>query len=377
MTAILIDALRVAARAAADAIPPAWPLAATVAVNPFLGQSGEDLESVAARLGRIAGVSVTMPREWYADRITAGTVTDDDLAAALAAADPARRPVSPDALKAAISRPSSPVAALPTVADLAAAASGIDWPAVIAERFGHWAAGWFDEGQALWAAPRGGSAYAAWRAVATHDLVPEIFGLRGFAASVAAAPEAADAALAQSVQVLGVPMTGASSYFHQLLTTLGGWAQAARQRRWEAELGGGEDGSIEDFLTIRLHWDAALLAQYRPQIGEQWEATLAAHAAPLMPTASQVIDTILQEATERAGQRGLAATLARVPSVSAPLPPRLQLRSVSTFARRSSDALSKHSTRGSRRSASPASSGWPQRTTGLAPILSSAACRSS
>ena len=86
--------LRAAARTAADAIPPAWPLAATVAVNPFLGQSDEDLAHVAARLARVAGVSVTMPRAWYAAQIAAGAISDADLAAALAAADPSRRPAS-------------------------------------------------------------------------------------------------------------------------------------------------------------------------------------------------------------------------------------------------------------------------------------------
>ena len=50
----------------------------------------------------------------------------------------------------------------------------MDWPGIIAERFGAWAAGYFDEGQALWAAPKGKGAYAAWRAIATHDLTPEI-----------------------------------------------------------------------------------------------------------------------------------------------------------------------------------------------------------
>ena len=36
-----------AAERAAHAIPPAFPLDATVAVNPFLGQAGEDLATAA------------------------------------------------------------------------------------------------------------------------------------------------------------------------------------------------------------------------------------------------------------------------------------------------------------------------------------------
>jgi hypothetical protein len=35
------------------------------------------------------------------------------------------------------------------------------------------------------------------------------------------------------------------TYFHSLLTTLGGWAQVARYVRWQAELGGGQDDTEE------------------------------------------------------------------------------------------------------------------------------------
>ena len=50
--------LQAVADKAARAIPPAWPLASSVAVNPFLGQTGEPLEQVGARLARVAGVPV-------------------------------------------------------------------------------------------------------------------------------------------------------------------------------------------------------------------------------------------------------------------------------------------------------------------------------
>ena len=45
-----------AVEAASRAIPPVWPLASSVAVNPFLGQAGESLETAGARLARVAGV---------------------------------------------------------------------------------------------------------------------------------------------------------------------------------------------------------------------------------------------------------------------------------------------------------------------------------
>ena len=53
-----------AVTAAVANIPPLWPLDSSVAVNPFLGQSHLDLATTGARLGRVAGISVTMPRAW-------------------------------------------------------------------------------------------------------------------------------------------------------------------------------------------------------------------------------------------------------------------------------------------------------------------------
>jgi hypothetical protein len=86
--AIGLDA---AAQRAARAIPPVWPLASSVAVNPFLGQAHESLAAVGARLERVAGTPVTMPRSWYDERIASGVITDADLLDALVSAPSAQR----------------------------------------------------------------------------------------------------------------------------------------------------------------------------------------------------------------------------------------------------------------------------------------------
>ncbi len=302
--------LDAAADRAARAIPPVWPLASSVAVNPFLGQTDESLATVGARLERVAGVAVTMPRSWYQERIASGVITDADLSDALDSAPAAPGPADLAALKSAALISTPGISAAPTIADLAAEASGIDWPGLIAERFGAWAAGYFDEGQALWAAPLGRGAYGAWRAVATHDLTPEIVGLSGFAAYVSETPEGASEALASVVRRIGLPAEALETYFHQMLMTLGGWAQYARYRLWQAELGGGSDETITDFLAIRLIWESALFDRYENQIGARWKAVIASHAAPVTPTADHVVDAMLQEAAERAAQRALAETLA-------------------------------------------------------------------
>lgn len=318
------DVFERAADRAAHAIPPVWPLASSVAVNPFLGQAGEDLATAGARLARVAGASVTMPRAWYQARIAEGLILDEDLLAAWTLADPRLRPSTLAALKAAAARTRPSPVALPTVADLAAEASGVDWPGLIAERLGAWAASYFDEGQALWAGPRGRCAYAAWKAVATHDLTPEIAGLPGFALHVAEAPDAASVLTARVAKTLGLSAQAVDTYFHQLLMTLGGWAQVARQKQWQAELVGGADTTVTDLLAVRLLWEEALFLRYGLRIGAAWTEVRSAHEAPVVPTPDLVIDAILQDAADRAVQRVLSAGLANHPEPHAATRPKLQ-----------------------------------------------------
>jgi uncharacterized protein YbcC (UPF0753/DUF2309 family) len=298
-----------AVEAALRAIPPVWPLASSVAVNPFLGQAGEPLEKTAARLARVAGIAVTMPRAWYLKRVESRAIAPGDLEQALAAAPSDVRPASVAALLAAARQPAQAPRALPTVADLAAEVSGIDWPGVVEDRLGAWGSGYFDLGQAIWVAPRGRSTYSAWRGVSTHDLTPEIIGLAGFAMHVARAPRMATDAITRAVSVLGLKQPQLATYFHRLLMGLGGWAQYARYLLWQAELNGQTDSTLPDLLAIRLVWEEALYERYSATVGARWSDARAAYAAPIEPTPDQLIDVILQEAAEHAAQRELGKVL--------------------------------------------------------------------
>jgi len=312
-----------ASEAATRAIPPLWPLSSSVAVNPFLGQAEQSLSEVAARLGRVSGTAVTMPRAWYITRIDSGEITDTDLQAALDAA-PDGAPGDVAALIAALKSPEPAPGALPTIADLAAEVSGIDWPALIAERFGAWAAGYFDTGQALWQVTPGQAAFTNWRNFASRDLTPEIIGLAGFAACVDATPQTARAALALSCDALQLTGEAAQTYFHQLLLGLGGWSQLARWRLWQAELAGETDGTVTDLLAIRLIWEQALLTQYGSRINARWAEVRTAHAEPVAASDAQIVNAVVQEAAERAGQRRLGATLAGASAEPLHARPKLQ-----------------------------------------------------
>src|SRR6056297_1593343 len=326
-----------AAEAAGRALPLAFPLEATVAVNPFLGQTGEDLATAAARLARVGGVPLARPRADHRADIAAGGMTDDDLAGALAASASPLAPAAVSALKAAAEQDAPAPVALPTVADLARESSGIDWPTVIGKTFGLWASGHFDRGQALWTPAPGRGAYAAWRAWAVNDVTPEIAGLRGFCAHVAEAPDTPDRALLRAAGALGIAGQAAETAFHRLFMDLGGWAQHARWLLWQAELGGDTDETLGDLLAIRLVWEEALLAAH-PAIAGAWADTLDAHAEPNAPTS--------------------AASAARC-TFRPPRPERgpfCRQRSASTCARRSSAGRSRHRAPRSPRSGSRASS---------------------
>jgi hypothetical protein len=299
-----------AAESAGRAIPPAFPLDATVAVNPFLGQTHEDLAAAAARLSRVAGLRITRSGAEYCEAICAGAITETDLAEALAAHPSPLKPADTAMLRHAAARIGNapPAPALPTVADLAAQATGTDWPAVIDKCIGLWAAGHFDRGQALWSPAPGTDAFTAWRGWATHDLTPEIAGLKGFCAHVACAPDTTERAIMSAAETLGITEAAAPTAFHRLAMSLGGWAQHARWLLWQAELQGDSDRTLMDLIAIRLIWDEALLVQ-TPAIAEAWANIVAAHAAPITPTAEDVALAILQDAADRGHQRRLAAAL--------------------------------------------------------------------
>jgi uncharacterized protein len=293
------------AEAAARAIPPSFPLEATVAVNPFLGQTSESLATASARLMRVAGVRITRSPEDYLLAIRQGEITDTDLAEALHASTDPHKPASPAALKETVAAHGDDVSGpLPTIADLAAASTGIDWPSVVEKTIGLWAAGHFDKGQALWSPAPGLDVFAAWRAWAVHDLTPEIAGLAGFCAHVSNAPDTAERAILRASEAIGLNEAAAETAFHRLYMDLGGWSQHARWQLWQAEMGGHSDTALTGLLAIRLIWEEALLAHV-PGIAEAWAETVAAHAAPIEPSTGQVALAILQEAADRAYQRKL------------------------------------------------------------------------
>ncbi len=278
-TQIAAEAIGAAVEAACRAIPPVWPLASIVAVNPFLGQSGDCLRHDRRRGSHGWRAS---PRPCPARGMPRGSPTARSPRPILPqpllrAADPRPRDVA--ALKAA-AHSAAPVRApcrrSPTSRPRCQASTGrassasasAPGPPAISTR-------------ARRSGPRrkGRGAYERLAHRGDHDLTPEILGLPGFAQHVANAPEHAEDAIARASPRLGLTGPALNTYFHPLLMTLGGWAQYARYRLWQAELGGGSDRAPGELLAIRLVWEEALLAAW-PGIEDRWaEARAAARQA--------------------------------------------------------------------------------------------------
>ncbi len=295
----------------AKAIPPLFPLSANVAVNPFLGQTGETLAVTAARLARVGGARITPSRAHWASKLDAGEIAETDLLDALTAVEGRFHVLGLQDIKAALEDDTPEPKAFPTVAELAAEVSGIDWPGLIEDRIGAWAASYFDQGQALWQQANTGGPFKSWRDFASRDLTPEIQGLTGFCAFVAETNRSHWRAIGRASEKLGVTTGSATTAFHRWLMTLGGWAQYGRYLLWQAELDGEQESTVTELLAVRMVFDEALFELYEEQIAARWAEVIAAHQTLVIPSRDLVIDAVLQDAAERAQQRILADKLFR------------------------------------------------------------------
>lgn len=318
--------LRIAIEGACRRIAPLWPLKNFVAVNPFLGFSGQSFHATCATLHRVARIDMLMPRAFYRDAVQSGAIEDQDLQAALdAAPDDWQGPrtvagMKQAALHDAVGKAKHP-AVVATIAEvLDSLASGdrmVSRTDFMTNEISKFCAAYFDEGQSVWRLPsRSMRPYAAWRCAMRHDLNPEVMGIRGFRAVVAAQPEDPRAAIAEVLAQIGVPPRAWEDYLHQALLDIGGWAAYAGYIVWNSELLGQEDDTLSQLLAIRVVWGYALFVQRTDSaFAAAWRLAMQdAASAPqderLGDDPELCTDLILQEAYEHAYQRRLLARMA-------------------------------------------------------------------
>jgi uncharacterized protein YbcC (UPF0753/DUF2309 family) len=301
-------AIEAAIERACARVAPLWPLKHFVAVNPFLGFSGQSFASTCATLRRVAGIDMLMPRAFYRQAISEGRIDDRDLA---------RLEVSIAHGHDGVSRPRQVVATVADVLDrLAAGDRQASRTAFMVDEISKWCAAYFDEGQAAWKLPsRHLPPYAAWRAAMRHDRNPEAMGIRGFRKAVGALPDSPVAAIGAVVMRLGIPEHALEDYLLRALLDIAGWAGYARYRVWDSALHDRQDHTLVEILAVRLAWGYALfLERTDAAFQTAWAqamadaATLPRHDRP-NEDPDLAVDLLLQEAYEAGYRRRLVGQL--------------------------------------------------------------------
>lgn len=326
------DAVIAATKRAEQRIAPLWPLRYFVAVNPYLGLIDHTFADAAQLLARRADARMTAPRDFYAQAIKSGRITDADLAAAIADEKlPSPAPANVAALKEfAFSKDPDPaMTPLPTIADVATTVTGINWADFATDAISTWAGAYFDLGQSYWRSPWAQlPAYAAWRAEAAHDRTAQARGVHGMNRALHELPETALETIVTAVKILNIPEQGLEAYLHRLLLTIHGWASYARYLRWDAELYGGEDHTLTDLLAIRLVWEVALWHSFADRgVAEAWHKRKHELSnEQLTETAQYALagNILLQRAFEKSYQRQLFSHLGTARPATTPQRKRVQ-----------------------------------------------------
>lgn len=309
-------------------IAPLWPLKSFVAVNPFLGSSGERFEEACVTMKHVTGADLLMPRRYYRQLIAQGRITEDDLGEALAGARSVpHAPATLADLHSALEREGASASAVfVTVADVADEVPHLRTGPRAVEEISKWCAAYWDEGQAAWRMPwRHLPLYRAWRAAMAIDRTPEMMGMTGFREVIAKLPESPVATIHAVLDRLGLPKQTWDGYVHRALYSIRGWAAYARYLGWHREIEGLEDDTVIELLAARLAWDYALCVVHEgTALTELWRDAVAAMRQAVDapgPDADVVVDAVLQGAADAACRRELLdaieqASEATVPSIS-------------------------------------------------------------
>lgn len=307
-----------AAQDAMAKIPPAFPLSATVAVNPFLGQIEADRAEASALLEATTGHSLFPPRTEFDRMIRDGALRPESLDAVAQS-----QGVIASDLSAAVARAEGGQTLLPTLADLAREATGIAYDDLIRDRISLWASGYFDEGQALWPTMTQGT-FRAWRAFASRDLSAGLAGLSEAGPMAESLPDNPRAAFTELCARLELSVASAPLYFQRLLMSISGWAQFARHKSWVAERDDETDSTLFALLTARLAWDVILYEHHKEALADAWADAKATYAKPVEVGPEHRLTAALQEAVDHQEEDELHAALQSLPLSKLPARPALQ-----------------------------------------------------
>lgn len=312
-------------------IPPLWPLADYVAVNPFLGLADRPFLVARQLLADVRVCDILPTAEWFRQRLSTGAITAADLDTALAECR-GEHPewfasLTVEACRAFLDDEPAAVGAerrYRTVSELVDERTGARWTSHIVTDISRHCAGHFDRGQATWLSPwLNLPLYEAWRQRAQLSRRLDQLGIRGFRQLVAALPDDPREAIPALLARLAIPEPHIERFLLAELFSVAGWASFIRYLAWHAE----ETPSVADDLTgllaIRLACDVALAESSGST--DLPEGLVPTTPEPPDPLPAVLARYLMQVAGEVSHRRGLLADIATDKQPAATRRPTLQM----------------------------------------------------
>jgi uncharacterized protein YbcC (UPF0753/DUF2309 family) len=298
-------------------IAPLWSLENFIAVNPYLGKANITFEQTAHYYNKLNGSQLTMPLSFYLSAIDEGVILKKDVEKALKKSELTGISSNDFIKKAheANNSNSETLIELQLQSDCAEEISGKRWDSIKTDCITSWASNYFDKGIASWnSTERGMSNFVSWKKDARADKTPKIHGLKNFHSTLSELPDDALESIEKCLSELSIQEDLLSPYLHALLLRVQGWSAYNAGLDWDANLYGGKNTNLQEFLAILLAWELALFNTFKNQeIDELWERTKNQNTALLFKfNDDELVEhrLILQNSYDFACQRELIEKIA-------------------------------------------------------------------
>ncbi|RCS49130.1 DUF2309 domain-containing protein [Bremerella cremea] len=301
-------------------VPPSWPLKDFVAVNPFLGFTGQTLQDTNALLKAVCDVDLLPPLSYFRQRQRDGQLSLDDVMLAYSklehvqpndvdevSIDEVSIDEINDWLRSDVEPHDPTQRKVWTMAETLDQSNEGERSNQIINDITRCLSVYFDESESVWAIPwRKKSVFAAWKQMNSISYRMDLLGMRGFRQFVQDLPQDTDKAILQMLSSISLPSHLWFAYCLTQLSSILGWASYIKNR---------SPVELRELLAIRLAYEVFLVQTSGGGVAtcfhdDLWngEASLEEIATP---GKMDVIRHILQVACETKFHGGLVSDILR------------------------------------------------------------------
>lgn len=248
-------------------IPPVWPLADYVAVNPFLGVTDRKFLDAQEWLRNVRECDLIMPMTYFRSLWHHGQFSRGDIDKSLQQC----RSEYPewfadlettDIVDVLASEPSIDAEnrrSFRTVSEVVDGLLRTNWTGHITNDVSRHCSAHFDLGQSMWESPwKGQTLYKSWKAAASVSRRMDCLGMRGFHRIVVELPDDPAAAVIHLLLKLPVPPKYWKNFLICELMSISGWASFIKYKVRQSAFAGAENNDLVGIMAIRLAYDVAL-----------------------------------------------------------------------------------------------------------------------